>query len=90
MTRKAFEELNRQQELSGGKIFVNARNSAAGAVRVLDPSITAARRLDFFAYYLFVDGKVPFAETFREPRWHSSNCVSALRTIGNCAMGSRR
>ncbi len=60
MTRKAFEELNRQQEMSGGKIFVNARNSAAGAVRVLDPSITAARRLDFFAYYLFVDGKVPF------------------------------
>jgi DNA ligase (NAD+) len=60
MTRKAFKALNRQQELSGGKIFVNARNSAAGAVRVLDPSITAARRLDFFAYYLFVDGKVPF------------------------------
>ncbi len=62
MTRKAFEALNRQQELTGGKIFVNARNSAAGAVRVLDPSITAARRLDFFAYYLFVDGKVPFAK----------------------------
>jgi DNA ligase (NAD+) len=60
MTRKAFEELNRQQELTGGKIFVNARNSAAGAVRVLDPSTTAARRLDFFAYYVFVDGKVPF------------------------------
>ncbi len=60
MTRKAFEELNRHQEMTGGKIFVNARNSAAGAVRVLDPSITAARRLDFFAYYLFVDGKVPF------------------------------
>jgi DNA ligase (NAD+) len=60
MTRKAFEALNRQQEQTGGKIFVNARNSAAGAVRVLDPSITAARRLDFFAYYLFVDGKVPF------------------------------
>jgi DNA ligase (NAD+) len=62
MTRKAFEALNRQQELSGGKIFVNARNSAAGAVRVLDPSITAARRLDFFAYYLFVNGKAPFSK----------------------------
>ena len=60
MTRKAFEALNRQQEETGGKIFVNPRNSAAGAVRVLDPSITAERRLDFFAYYLFVDGKVPF------------------------------
>ena len=60
MTRKAFEALNRQQEQIGGKIFVNPRNSAAGAVRVLDPAITAARRLDFFAYYLLVDGKVPF------------------------------
>ncbi len=62
MTRKSFEALNRQQEQSGGKIFVNPRNAAAGAVRVLDPSITANRRLDFFAYYLFVDGKVPFAK----------------------------
>jgi DNA ligase (NAD+) len=62
MTRKAFEALNRQQEQIGGKIFVNPRNSAAGAVRVLDPAITAARRLDFFAYYLLVDGKVPFGK----------------------------
>ena len=62
MTRKAFEALNRQQEQIGGKIFVNPRNSAAGAVRVLDPSITAARRLDFFAYYLLVSGKVPFGK----------------------------
>ncbi len=62
MTKKAFEALNREQERIGGKIFVNARNSAAGAVRVLDPSITAARRLDFFAYYLLVDGKVPFGK----------------------------
>src|SRR6266849_325118 len=62
MTRKAFEALNRKQEETGGKIFVNPRNSAAGAVRALDPAITAARRLDFFAYYLLVDGKVPFAK----------------------------
>jgi DNA ligase (NAD+) len=62
MTKKAFEALNRKQEEIGGKIFVNARNSAAGAVRVLDPAITASRRLDFFAYYLLVDGKVPFAK----------------------------
>jgi DNA ligase (NAD+) len=79
MMRKAFEELNRQQELSGGKIFVNARNSAAGAVRVLDPAITAARRLDFFAYYLFVDGKVPFAKhseslaTLKQLRFRASD-----------------
>lgn len=59
MTRKAFEELNEQQETQGGKRFANPRNAAAGAVRVLDPGITASRRLDFFAYYLLVDGRVP-------------------------------
>jgi DNA ligase (NAD+) len=62
MTRRAFEALNRQQEQIGGKIFVNARNSAAGSIRVLDPSITAQRKLDFFAYFLYVDGRAPFAK----------------------------
>jgi DNA ligase (NAD+) len=62
MTRKSFEAMNRQQEQTGGKIFVSPRNAAAGSVRVLDPTITAQRRLDFFAYYLYVDGKVPFAK----------------------------
>jgi DNA ligase (NAD+) len=61
MTRKSFDALNRQQEQTGGKIFASARNAAAGAIRVLDPSITAQRRLDFFAYYLYVDGNFPFA-----------------------------
>jgi DNA ligase (NAD+) len=59
MTRKAFQELNKQQGEQGGKIFANARNAAAGAIRVLDPKITASRRLDFFAYYILVDGRVP-------------------------------
>jgi DNA ligase (NAD+) len=62
MTRRAFEAMNRRQEESGGKIFVNPRSAAAGSVRVLDPSITARRRLEFFAYYLLVDGEVPFAK----------------------------
>ena len=59
MTRQAFKELNRQQEEQGGKMFANPRNAAAGAVRMLDPKITASRRLDFFAYYILVDGRVP-------------------------------
>ncbi len=62
MPRKSFEAMNRQQEQSGGKIFANPRSAAAGSVRVLDPSITASRRLEFFAYYLLVDGKVPFVK----------------------------
>jgi DNA ligase (NAD+) len=63
MTRKAFETLNRQQEQTGGKIFANARNAAAGAVRMLDSSVTAQRRLEFFAYYLLRDdGRAAFAK----------------------------
>ena len=73
MTRKAFEALNRSQEETGGKLFVNARNSAAGAVRMLDPSITAQRRLDFFAYYLLCDGKAAFPK-------HSES-LQALKTL---------
>jgi DNA ligase (NAD+) len=60
MTRKAFEALNRAQEQNGGKVFANARNAAAGAVRMLDSSITAQRRLDFFAYYLMTEGRAVF------------------------------
>src|SRR5579862_1076199 len=59
MSRKAFEALNRQQEEQGGKRFANPRNAAAGAVRVLDPKITASRKLDFFPYYLLVNGITP-------------------------------
>jgi DNA ligase (NAD+) len=59
MTREAFEEMNLQQSMQGGKIFANPRSSAAGSVRVLDPRITASRRLDFFAYYMLVNGRAP-------------------------------
>ncbi len=59
MMRKAFEDLNRQQEEQGGRVFANPRNAAAGAVRVLDPSVTASRRLDFYAYGLLSRGRVP-------------------------------
>jgi DNA ligase (NAD+) len=59
MTRQAFKDLNQQQEEQGGKIFANPRNAAAGAVRMLDSRITASRKLDFFAYYMLVDGRTP-------------------------------
>jgi DNA ligase (NAD+) len=59
MTREAFERMNEQQEAQGGKRFANPRNAAAGAVRMLDSKITASRQLEFFAYYLLVDGRVP-------------------------------
>ncbi|MEZ5650626.1 MAG: NAD-dependent DNA ligase LigA [Burkholderiaceae bacterium] len=50
MYRSDFEELNRRQQALGDKVFVNPRNAAAGSLRQLDPSVTAARRLRFLAY----------------------------------------
>jgi DNA ligase (NAD+) len=50
MTKSAFAALNERQEASGGKIFANPRNAAAGSLRQKDPSITAARPLCFYAH----------------------------------------
>jgi DNA ligase (NAD+) len=52
MYRQDFEALNRVQTARGDKAFVNPRNAAAGALRQLDPSLTAQRRLRFLAYGL--------------------------------------
>jgi DNA ligase (NAD+) len=52
MRRDDFERLNELQRVKGEKTYVNPRNTAAGAVRQLDPAVTAARPLSFFAYGL--------------------------------------
>lgn len=55
MTKKAFEELNKEQKRKGESLFANPRNAAAGSVRQLDPKITASRKLDFYAYQIVTD-----------------------------------
>ena len=52
MRRDDFERLNEAQRQKGEKTYVNPRNTAAGAVRQLDPAVTAQRPLSFFAYGL--------------------------------------
>ena len=57
MPEKAFVRTNEEREREGLPAFVNPRNSAAGTVRTLDPSIVARRGLVFFAYFLLIDGE---------------------------------
>lgn len=47
-----FEALNRQRADRGEPLFANPRNASAGAVRQLDPAITASRRLHLACYGL--------------------------------------
>jgi DNA ligase (NAD+) len=56
MNRRAFEMLNADRDKKGLSRFANPRNAAAGSLRVLEPSITASRRLDYYAYVMLVDG----------------------------------
>ena len=50
LSKKEFERINREQKKTGGKIYANTRNIAAGSIRQLDPNVTSSRRLDFYAY----------------------------------------
>ncbi len=55
LSKKEFEKVNKEQKKKGGATYANPRNLAAGSIRQLDPVITAARRLDSFAYSLVTD-----------------------------------
>ncbi|MCH7979771.1 MAG: NAD-dependent DNA ligase LigA [Acidobacteria bacterium] len=59
---KAFERINAERERQGLAKFANPRNAAAGSIRMLEPSVVAERRLDFFCYGLLVDARAPLAE----------------------------
>ena len=62
MSHDAFRALNVRQEEAGQKIFANPRNAAAGSLRQLDATITAARPLRFFAY-AWGEVSAPLADT---------------------------
>ena len=55
ITIKDFEELNKRLEKAGEKIYLNPRNTAAGSLRQLDPTLTASRPLTLLLYEI-VDG----------------------------------
>ena len=67
LTRRSFEKANAERDAAGLPRFANPRNAAAGSLRVLDPSITASRQLDFFTYFLFTESGEPALPT----QWES-------------------
>ncbi len=56
LNKKGFQKINQEREKAGEELFANARNSAAGSLKLLDPRITATRPLDIFVHSL---GELP-------------------------------
>ena len=74
LTTKAFERLNTECAAAGLRTFANPRNAAAGSLRVLDPSITASRQLDYFTYFLIENG-----DPVRATQWEA---LETLKEMG--------
>lgn len=69
----SFRALNARREEEGEPLFANARNAAAGSLRLLDPREVAARRLSMFLYTIVIDGAEPPSQ------WES---LQTLRRLG--------
>jgi DNA ligase (NAD+) len=83
MYKADFDRMNARQREAGEKEFANPRNAAAGAVRQLDPKITAQRPLRFFAYGLGESGNVKFRRHSEVLDWIAGQGVpvSSERTV---------
>ncbi len=73
MNRRAFERMNAEREDQDLPRFANPRNAAAGALRTLDPSVTASRELDYQPYFLLRDGAPA-----ERSHWESLDRLDAL------------
>ena len=73
LNRRAFERLNAERDEKGLPRFANPRNAAAGSLRVLEPQITASRRLDFYTYFLLSEGR-----TVYETHWEALESLAHM------------
>ncbi len=75
-----FEAMNKRQAELGERLFVNPRNSAAGALRQKDPAVTAQRPLHFWAYALGAVEKPPAKSSW--PAATQTETLAQLRKAG--------
>jgi DNA ligase (NAD+) len=90
--RSAFRKLNAEREAAGEAMFANARNTAAGTIRLLDSRVTAKRGLAAWMYSIAESRKLPAtqAETLERlqalglpthPHWRRCATLEEVRTV---------
>ena len=82
MPNNIFKKLNIERKNTDQPLFANPRNSCAGTLRQLDPKIVASRKLDFFAYSLYLpENWEPADSNFTKPNSQSKS-LEFLKNIG--------
>lgn len=87
MTRKNWEALRARQRSRGEKESPNPRNAAAGALRQLDPKITAERGLSFFAYGLGECDGIPDLKSHRDAMLWLKSMRFPVSDLADVAIG---
>lgn len=91
LPKRAFERMNEEQEAAGEPLYANARNTAAGTMRNLDPALVSKRGLSAWMYQVVAEGgpKGPplHSEMLRalkawglavEPHWRECDGIDAV------------
>ncbi len=82
MPNNIFNKLNIERQKTNQPLFANPRNCCAGSLRQLDPKIVASRKLDFFAYSLYVPKNwEPTDRNLKKPNSQSES-LKFLQNIG--------
>jgi DNA ligase (NAD+) len=94
LPRAVFERINQERDEEGQPRFANPRNAASGAIRQLDPKVTASRRLAIFPYDVIAGERKPFAAHWQSFEWleragfhtnpHRALCQSIEEVIDFC------
>jgi DNA ligase (NAD+) len=81
LPKDSFERINQEQERAGEPLYANARNTAAGTMRNLDPSLVARRRLSAWLYQVVAVPGTPTPDTAEEVATHAE-LLRALKAWG--------
>lgn len=85
LPKKEFVRINVEREAKGLPLFANPRNTAAGAIRQLDPSLVASRKLLFLAY--LVQTPIPGLETLAQEQELAAKLGFAVEKHGIVVRG---